>query len=757
MPFLGSWFLMGLLGVAGAAIPIILHLFFRSRYRTVPWAAMEFLLTSIEQTSRRLKFQELLLLLLRCAVLLILALALARPALQLIAGGGRDSVHAVFVIDNSMSMGAREGAKTRFDLARQAAIAAVNQLPPHSTVQIYTCSNTASEPLLREPANLDQARTIIENLELTHLSTDLAPGLSAGVETLRTSQAGNKELYVFSDMQKQGFEQNGSEVNSLFTEAKRLSTVYLVRCGTRKLTNATVLGIVPQSKIPRPGQRVGYAVVVKNTGSQPVRQVRVSLAVDGKADEAESQTITELSPGQTYSVALSARFDKPGLRVLTAFLSNDDLPGDNWFDQVVEVRNQVNILLIDGNLNQRDPERSASFYLVNALTPVRDVDKAKYHLQLDVVSPSQAGGAALEGKAICILVNVPLFFGLGDEPARQTKEFLDALARFVRKGHGLLIYSGDNVVPDVYNRSLGNRGLLPVPLTEVESFPLNKPLSIDRKSANVPAFRRFAEDEYYQALSDWPIYKSVGQLEPDSVKGEERDGDPARVAFRYTNGKPAVVTRKVGAGEVMFIGTSADPGWKARSLEATWNILQRWPGFVPLCEAEVNHLLAGQAQSHNGTVGDPLRYLPQGEDDKLTYVLIEPGERKDGNVHLLTEGKRVPLGPPVKTKDRSQVVASGLSKAGVYYLTTRERETTDRQPFAMVPDARESLDLSTLEDAEIDRQIGFAPVHLTVQESEELVFGAARTSREWTTWLLWAVLALAFGESLLAWKCGRAW
>src|SRR5204862_3856471 len=91
MPFLGPWFLMGMLGLAGAAIPIILHFFFRSRYRIVAWAAMEFLLTSIEQTSRRLKFQELLLLILRCALLLLLAVALARPALSLVGGGGRDA------------------------------------------------------------------------------------------------------------------------------------------------------------------------------------------------------------------------------------------------------------------------------------------------------------------------------------------------------------------------------------------------------------------------------------------------------------------------------------------------------------------------------------------------------------------------------------------------------------------------------------------------------------------------------------------
>src|ERR1700739_1606243 len=76
MSFLTPFMLWGALA---AAIPVAIHLFFRSRYRTVPWAAMKFLLTSVEQTSRRLKIQEYLLLLSRIAVLTFLAIALARP------------------------------------------------------------------------------------------------------------------------------------------------------------------------------------------------------------------------------------------------------------------------------------------------------------------------------------------------------------------------------------------------------------------------------------------------------------------------------------------------------------------------------------------------------------------------------------------------------------------------------------------------------------------------------------------------------
>src|SRR5688572_3275495 len=100
MSFLAPYMLLGALA---AGIPIALHFFYRSRYRDVPWAAMKFLLTAMEQTSRRLKFQELLLLILRVCLLLLLAFALARPTSRSVSAAGRgDAVDAVLIIDQSM-------------------------------------------------------------------------------------------------------------------------------------------------------------------------------------------------------------------------------------------------------------------------------------------------------------------------------------------------------------------------------------------------------------------------------------------------------------------------------------------------------------------------------------------------------------------------------------------------------------------------------------------------------------------------------
>src|SRR5262249_23447863 len=69
---------MMLAGLAGVAIPPIIHLLNRRRYDVVDWGAMQFLQLS-EVTRRRLLLEELLLMLLRMGLIAVLLAALAGP------------------------------------------------------------------------------------------------------------------------------------------------------------------------------------------------------------------------------------------------------------------------------------------------------------------------------------------------------------------------------------------------------------------------------------------------------------------------------------------------------------------------------------------------------------------------------------------------------------------------------------------------------------------------------------------------------
>jgi hypothetical protein len=762
MSFLTPFMLWGTLA---AGVPIALHFFFRSRYRTVPWAAMKFLLASIEQTSRRLRFQELLLLILRCLVLALLALAFARPLTTLVRGSGRgDAVDAVFVIDVSYSMGARDGAKTRLERAQDTALKIIEELPPHSTVQVVTCADRAELLGPQAPGNLDQAAHLIRNLRLTSLATDLAPGAVEAASIVQRGQAANKELYLFSDMQKSGWEHQAGQIVQTLQEIKDKTAITLVRCGTRPVKNVAVIGIAPQSGMPRPGERVGFAVLLRNTGNEPVENLNVTLGVDDEEKLLETQAVPVVGPGETRAVPLTAKLEKSGLHVLTAKLASDDVDGDNRFDQIVLVRDQVNVLVVDGGINERDPKRSSSYYLMNALVPVKESERAKHYLQPHLVPPRLASPALLAKQDVCILINVPV---QADAKNRDflAADFLEELGRFVRQGHALIVTAGDRVQPDAYNRLLGDKlGLLPLKIKGVVARTAKEPMLVNRDSFSPPAMMKFKTDDFYKDFNRVEVFKAL-ELE-EVATGAKQDGPPltanspqeveggvtATVALRYQNGLPAIVTKKADAGEVMLLTTAVDREGKDDSSPPTWT---DWPlhfVFVPFVDVMLAHLLHGQTQSHNFTANETLRWFPS-DQTLRSFTLVHP------------DGRSTRLGLPQKIGNRTIVTAGDLVSAGIYRLVagfpaetgTKAEDKQSGLPLAVTPDLRESEDLASFSDDQLDIRLGFTPIHITAGADAPVVTSSDRLNREWTMWLLLAVLLLGTCEVALAWWCGRAW
>src|SRR4051812_37818031 len=94
-------------GLAAVSIPIIIHILNRRRFKTVTWAAMDFLLRAMKKNRRRLRFEQWVLLATRCLLVFLLGLALARPLgceNASVAGiGGRTGLD-VFVLHNNHSL-----------------------------------------------------------------------------------------------------------------------------------------------------------------------------------------------------------------------------------------------------------------------------------------------------------------------------------------------------------------------------------------------------------------------------------------------------------------------------------------------------------------------------------------------------------------------------------------------------------------------------------------------------------------------------
>ena len=119
MSFTEWIFLLGGLAVAG---PLIAHLLAKPRFRRLPFTMLRFLRSGQVESRSRRKLRDLLILLLRCAIIVLIAMLFARPLLHIrLKPSESRSVHCLG-LDNSMSMAYSDGGGSYFDKLKDAAI-----------------------------------------------------------------------------------------------------------------------------------------------------------------------------------------------------------------------------------------------------------------------------------------------------------------------------------------------------------------------------------------------------------------------------------------------------------------------------------------------------------------------------------------------------------------------------------------------------------------------------------------------------------
>src|SRR5438105_7853007 len=130
-------------GLAAAPVPLLLHLINRTRAKKVPFTALQFIEQSLAQQSIRYKLRELLLLLLRVAMLAAVALLLARPFVRSRSFSFSQKIQstAVLVLDDTLSMSYREGERTLWDRARGEALRYLETLGDESRVAFHPMSD----------------------------------------------------------------------------------------------------------------------------------------------------------------------------------------------------------------------------------------------------------------------------------------------------------------------------------------------------------------------------------------------------------------------------------------------------------------------------------------------------------------------------------------------------------------------------------------------------------------------------------------
>ena len=265
--FLFPAFLAGALAVG---IPIVLHFARREAAPRMPFSDVRFLQRAPLLQARRRRIREWLLLALRIAALLLLALAFARPFFDATGLAGRPVT--IVAVDRSFSM-SQPG---RFEQARDAARTAITAAPPGDLVGLVTFDERA-QVVVEPTADRGAVVAALARAAPGFGATRYAAALAAGA---RAIGARDGRIVMVTDLQRAGWEAAGTGV------VPPGVTVRTVDVGTAGPNLAvTALEIGP----------AGAAAVVANTGAQ-VRSSTVTLRVDGAAVESAAVT---LAPGAT--------------------------------------------------------------------------------------------------------------------------------------------------------------------------------------------------------------------------------------------------------------------------------------------------------------------------------------------------------------------------------------------------------------------------------------------------------------------------
>lgn len=193
--FLHPWALVGL---AAAAVPILLHLLARREPPTVLFPAVRYLVTATREHHRRLKLQNWLLLLLRTALVIILVLAAAAPTAAPTAALGGVPGHApaalVLILDNSPSSGVVTGGVPRLAQLRTAARRVLARAAPADALWLVAADGV---PRRGDAAGLGGQ---LDPLGVSARRLDLGAAVASAGEIL-ASEGRPGEIVVVSDLQ----------------------------------------------------------------------------------------------------------------------------------------------------------------------------------------------------------------------------------------------------------------------------------------------------------------------------------------------------------------------------------------------------------------------------------------------------------------------------------------------------------------------------------------------------------------------------
>jgi len=755
-------------GMALISIPIIIHILNRQRFKIVDWAAMEFLLRAMRKNRKRLKLEQLILLLTRCAVVGLIAFALVRPIggcnADAIAGiGGRSGVN-VFVIDNSYSAAyesqhtpvpATDGtqlppAKTHLDQQKLMAKRLIDTLAGGGeSVAIITAARPATAIIAKPGYNLAEAKAVVDRIEQSYAGTDLVGALTlANGIADEEKKVPVRTLYLFTDGTRSAWEGASSDaLRRLGPEiASRFRVTHFNMTEGKTQWNSAVLDIRPASNLVTTRFESDLQVTARGYGAGGSGESSLQWLLDGQPLGKIKNLRLEPGTAPDTTKLLPSDVKVGGPHLLTVQLNTeqpaDPLKLDDRRYRVVDVASELRVLIVEGVRAQKFMESSGAFLQLALAPPVKDATgiggpRSATHVTTELISDGELDRKALGDYRAVVLCGVP----------QVNTVQADALKAFVENGGTLMIFMGERINKDSYNDTLLPRKLLPGPLTRmvdqrqdgnafVLDFSPNPNATVHRYLQSFKGVQNSGLDTA-RINAFWQVDIS-GNPQVERVLGYIPAPDPTTGEMKKLpegfKPDPAITSHPVGLGTVVYVSTSASP-----ATDKGWHNL---PGKGGAWVQLTHEMLAGGVRP-----GDTWMNLFAGQPVEIpSFVKLggQPELHDEAGVAIAIDAVNDPASP-ITYRSRA------LIKPGVYQL---KLSPTQVVPIA-VNVATDEADVRTVGNDFVRKSLGDIQMTTLGDELPLEAVVAAKEGNDWAGPLLVILLALLGLECFMAMRFGH--
>jgi hypothetical protein len=385
----------------------------------------------------------------------------------------RQPVHAVLVVDNSMSMGYESLDGTLLDQAKARAAEFIDALPAESQVHVIALCGGDDVGVSSAYRSKTDARAALDRLRVVDRVGRASFGMELAVQACaRVPELTAKRVVFLSDQQTNLWAGGAAK-----QQIKNVADLQLVSVAPKEIENVWVSSFAVRDGIADTEIPTEFLATIDHSGEAPLANVQVSLSIDGV--EVASK-IVDLEPGQAREITFIQRLDsvtdtaelidglgksaylKATVEVSVEGGVGDRLSRDNKRHLVVPVVAGLPVVFIDqyGETEDLDRNEVGETYRLRRLLAPRSSRDEESNRQLVNVKHT-----TIDRVDQTLLTSARLVIVAGIE---SPGESVAVLRQYVEQGGTVIIAAGADFDAMKWNEDAwkDGAGLLPAPFLE---------------------------------------------------------------------------------------------------------------------------------------------------------------------------------------------------------------------------------------------------------------------------------------------------